>query len=261
MPRPYQQTPYELSPRDAILAHQREKDPLSADDLLRALLGHPGWRVPTETEGGRDTLGVLVRPDGGRILELFSDDDALATFSAREPDSETTQWRALPGYSIFAQADDDLAHRVNIDVHSEHTFRYQHDQLPLLRAWSHVVMAELAAYEPERFANPFAVLRRVPEWRLLLRLDGADRDWVFAPDNHDRSLAAIFTASDTIDAFIDAVGDQLEGELEIVTQTGEELFGALRALPIDGIVINPLGHLPARALSIGVAEQVMRTAP
>lgn len=268
MARPYVHTPYELTPRAAISAHRRgesdaptDSGELSADDLLRALLGHPSWRVPTEVRDGRDAIGVLVRPDGGRILELFSDDQALATFSEREPDHAPSQWRALPGYSIFAHADDAFTHRVNIDVYSEHAFRYQHDQLPLLRAWSHVVMAELALYDPERFANPFAVLRRVPEWRLLLRVDGEQRDWVFAPDRHGRSLAAVFTASDTIDAFIDAVGDQLDGTLEIVTQTGDELFGALQQLPIDGLVVNPLGPLPPRALSIGVAEQVLRTAP
>ncbi len=251
--------PYDLAPRAAFEAYREES--LTENDLLRVITGHRAWRVVAETsDDGRAALGVIVQESGGRILELFSDDAAVDTFVDTQGDGVRPVLREMDGPTLFSAMPDDLAHRINLDVGSQHAFRYKADQIPLLRAWADVATVELALLDPERFANPFAVLRR-GTYRVLIRTLGDERDWVMAPDAHDRLLAAVFTADDTVDAFIAEVERELDGELEIVSQPGTDLFRALRELPVDGVVFNPLTHLRPVALSAAVFGKVLETAP
>jgi hypothetical protein len=251
--------PYDLTPREAFAAYR--DDALSENDLLRAITGHAAWRVMAETTpDGRDALGVIVQERGGRLLELFSDAEAVATFVATQGDGVEPVLREVDGPTLFSRLPDDIAHRINLDLGSTHAFRYKGEQIPLLRAWAEVATVELALLAPDRFANPFAVLRRGESYRILIRKLGDERDWVMAPDAHDRTLAAVFTADDTIDAFIAQVESELEGTLEIVTQSGTDLFRAVDALDVDGIVFNPLSHLRPVALSAAVASKVLETA-
>ncbi|MFT6628785.1 MAG: hypothetical protein ACJA1R_002059 [Flavobacteriales bacterium] len=249
--------PHELAPRAAIAQYQDKS--LSEGDLLRAIMSHPTWTFASTEKDGRPALGVLVREDGGRVLELFSDDDALGVFRATHNEQHET-WHALEGHLLFAALGEQDAHRINLDPASEHAFRYQFDQLGLLRAWANVAAVELALLAPERFANPFAVLRRFAEYHVLLRLDGENRDWVLAPDQHERMLAAVFTAPDTADEFVTAMSEHIDGELVLDMVSGEDLFRSLQQYQFDGVVMNPLSHLPPVALSTAVAEKVLATA-
>jgi hypothetical protein len=119
------------------------------------------------------------------------------------------------------------------------------------------VSVERALAAPERLPNPLAVLKRFDGFNVVIRQSGPDRDLVMAPDSEGRLLAAVFTAEDTVDEFIKEVADDLGGGLEIVRMSGQALFEWLQQIPLDGIVFNPLTHVPPIALSAAIGERIL----
>ena len=67
------------------------------------------------------------------------------------------------------------------------------------------------------------------------------------PDNQNRSLAAVFTAPDCLQAFQEASQGKL-GELKIDEVQGAKLFSDLNLLPLDGLVFNCYGPVQAQAI-------------
>ncbi len=234
---------------------------LSDADLYRMLMAWPSWHVRAEPgPDGATRLGVLANPQGMRVLELFSDETALQTFHEREADAERGRMLQMPGFHLFATLADESVQRINLDLHSPHATHFFEQQIPLLRAWAEVVTVELALAMPERLANPFAVLRRFDGFNVVIRVEDDERDFVMAPDpGGDRMLAAVFTAEDTLEEFVGMVGPSMGGKLHMERMSGEDLFQALSAMPLDGVVFNPLSHVPAIALSAQVIPKILES--
>lgn len=235
---------------------------ISDANLYRTIMAWPAWIVPTTDAGpGHPGLPIVVLTDhrGWKVMELFSDQAALDTFRERVDDEPPGEVVRLAGFHVFSTLADEAVQRINLDLHSPHATHFFEQQIPLLRAWADVVAVELALTVPERIGDPFATLRRFDGYNVLMRQGAAEKGLVMAPDTHDRTMAAVFTADDTVDEFIGAVGDELDGELSIERMDGETLFGLLDRLPLDGIVFNPLGHLPPVALAPTVIERILAT--
>lgn len=259
------------SPRDALTAYQKQE--IDADAVLRALGGYPDWRVRAwPVDDGRIRFGMVRTATGGSLLEVFGDDDAVQAFLAVEgdtlpidpdtgPQGTPAGWMTAPGWEVFGGMVHGRPDRVNVDLHSPHRAHYDLDQIPLLASWSRIAASEWALRAPERFAHPFGVLAGHPGWFGVLRpaADG-EHDVVLAPDPAQRALAALFTAPDTAQAFCDALDAGGDENWEVVQRPVAHWVSFLRDLPIDGLVFNPLSHLPARALSRGVLS-VLATAP
>lgn len=227
-------------------------------DLYRTIMAHSSWAVVAEeAEGHALRLGVIATPNGGRILELFSSEESLDLFCVTEKEDRPTRMLQLAGFQLFSTLEDEAVHRINLDLHSPHATHFLVDQIPLLRAWAEVVAVEMALAAPERLPNPFAVLRRFDGFNVVIRQSGPDRDLVMAPDPDGRLLAAVFTAEDTVDEFIKEVADDLGGALEIERMSGQALFEWFQQIPLDGIVFNPLTHLPPIAVSATIAERIL----
>lgn len=234
---------------------------LSDGDLYRTIMAHPSWAVVAE-EGadGELRLGLLATPAGGRILELFSTEEAVDRFAEAEDVPRPSRMLKLSGFQLFSTLGDDSVHRINLDLHSPHATHFFIDQIPLLRAWAEVVTVELALASPDRLPNPFAVLRRFDGFNVVVRQSGPHKDLVMAPDGAGRNLAAVFTAEDTVDEFIKEVADDLGGALEIERLSGQKLFEWFAQIPLDGIVFNPLTHLPPIAVAASIGERVLEHA-
>lgn len=231
---------------------------LTDGDLYRTIMAHPTWAVVAEeSTHGELRLGVLATPNGGRILELFSSEEALATFCDAEGEKRPSRMLQLSGFQLFSTLADESVHRINLDLHSPHATHFLVDQIPLLRAWAEVVTVELALASPDRLSNPFGVLRRFDGFNVVVRQSGPHKDLVMAPDAGGRSLAAVFTAEDTVDEFIKEVADELGGALEIERLSGQKLFEWFAQIPLDGIVFNPLTHLPPIAVAASIGERVL----
>ncbi len=233
-------------------------DHISDADLYRTIMGHHSWAVVAEEADGHALrLGVIATPNGGRVLELFSSDKALDLFCITEKEERPEKMLQIAGFQLFSTLEDEAVHRINLDLNSPHATHFFYDQIPLLRAWAEVVSVEIALAAPERLPNPFAVLKRFDGFNVVIRQSGPDRDLVMAPDPEGRMLAAVFTAEDTVDEFIKEVADDLGGALEIERMTGQALFEWFKQIPLDGIVFNPLTHLPPIAVGAAIGERIL----
>ena len=231
---------------------------ISEGDLYRTIMAWPAWRVVAQrADDGATMLGVLTDPRGLRVLELFSDDEAWQAFRERESEAWPDRMLQMAGHELFSTLADELVQRINLDLHSPHATHFFEQQIPMLRAWAEVVTVELALAVPDRVGDPFGVLRRFDGYNVLVETRAAERAMVLAPDDHGRTLAAVFTADDTVDEFVAAMSASLDGRLEIERVAGAELFAMLGRMALDGIVFNPLTHLPPVALSASVIERIL----
>ena len=76
-----------------------------------------------------------------------------------------------------------------------------------------------------------------------------------APDQQQRALVAIFTAEDTAQRFLQAVGDRL-GKIHMDLIDGEKLFTQLNLLPLEGLVFNCYGPVATLALNKETIHQL-----
>ncbi len=252
------ETPYDLPLRQAASEVQRGDRP--APDLLRALMGWRTWRVPGYARDAGIELGVLTTPEGGRILEVFSDEAAILAFNATAEELLHPGRLTLLGADLFALAAQAQVDSVNIDTFNPHAFKYRGAaQLASLGRWAARARVELALYRPDEHPDPFTRMRDFSDWHLVSWEDDEGADRVLAPDDRGRNLMALFTAEDTAQAFI-AQMEEDTGESGFSAEGGHHgaaLFAELSRLPLDGLVINPLGPLPARALAAAAQARLV----
>lgn len=235
---------------------------LDGDALLRAVVSWPHWRVRgVERAGDTSRVPVLVTPDGYRVLECFSDEDALRDFEER-PDvapleglGDVTVFR---GDVLFGALSSRDVMRVSIDQHSPHGLSYQGPRVDELARWAAIARAEAALLDPDRVPDAVRVLVEFEHWHVVLRAGpgSGPASMVLAPDEH-RALGAVFSAPDTAAAFVAHATDALPGELRTEIVNGRDLFATLEAMRLDGVVFNPLGPLPARAFHASLFPRVL----
>ena len=229
----------------------------SSHALLRLFLDHADWHVPAARDA-RGQIALLRLKDGAgrRYLFLCTDRqayaDCLATVGAG---ALGEHFITTAGDELFANLPDEVD-VIRINAYSPPELRYRGDQIPALRQWARAVKVErtLATPQPDlslvKCFDAFYVVTQ--------RLEGEGRALTLAPDKRGRKLAAVFTAPDTLDAFLRDQGDGgLKFEPQTVRTSGEILFDDLQSLPIDGIVFNCAGPVAPRLFVAGFAKAVM----
>ncbi len=232
-----------LAPREACA---RARDgAIEGGALLRALLTWPLWIVPGTS---RWRVPVMRTPDGARILELFSDPEALAAFEAAEPTADLPEVGdlRLEGWRLFRALGDEELARVSVDTHSPHACSYQGDDIAELRRWAAIVELEAALRSPDDVADAVGVLASFGSYLVVVRGHAPHEEVVMAPDE-ERELAAVFTAPDAAEQFMESAIDALGPELRAISYAAPDLFAALDRMDLDGVVFNPVTHLPPRA--------------
>ena len=91
----------------------------------------------------------------------------------------------------------------------------------------------------------------------LIQSPSGKRHIALAPDPDGRKLAAIFTAKDSLSAFVQHAGTSLGEELIVDEPSGETLLPYLITLPIDGIVFNCYGPPSPKALHKASLERLI----
>ena len=253
--------PWTLAVRDALAGVRAGA--LDGDTFLRSVMHHPGWLVAgrrlTDASGQPSGLELgVIRKEQGAILEAYADEEALALLERQDGAEFTGAVVRLGGVELFSQLDRLGVARVNLNPGSPDTVHYKREQVPLLAAWARRCRVELALHAPERLPDPLVALRDHDEYHIVVQRDAPDSaSFVLAPDEGGRQLAAIFTCRETAEAFAEVLAPRAEAPLEVLPQPAERLFRELQALGLDGLVFDPLGPAPARALAAGVLEHLV----
>ena len=249
--------PYTLAFREALAAVRESDEPVSV--LLRSIMAWPGWRVAGQMCAEGLQLSVVNAGGEARIVELFSDDEALSAFESAASGPVDTTRTTLSGHALFGMLGEADVDKISFNPLSPSSMSYTRESLPLLATWANTVALELAVYEPERIGDPLGLLSRYKGWRVVLQRSGDKTALVLAPDASGRDLAALFSAQDSAESFVEELGSSgvSAGELEVVQRDARSLFADLSQLDLDGLVINPMSNLPPRALSARILPRLV----
>ena len=252
----------------AITAWQEKQ--INGTQLLRRLASCDAWIVPVSESAAAEMLSthaaarLMISRDAAGVgrLYLFSDAAAWQTFRRAAGDGPAAGQHFLTttGSWIFRLPLDQVDF-VEIDPGSPWHINYTREQFPRLRALAEAVEIErtlLALRGGEAPTGAAAQVRDYAHYRLAVISQGGRTALALAPDSQGRALAAIFTAADNFDAFVDERRPSLaEGQLLSLELPGERLFRQLSGMPLDGLVFNCCGPAPAVAFAPAFAEVVL----
>jgi hypothetical protein len=242
--------------RTAIREHLAGRLPSAT--LFRSLMAHADWHVPVHpTTEDEATVMTFVDAAGEPWIKIFTDLSAVEAWAEQAGGLSDQHCVVTDGAHLFRSLDDTLA-GLEVNPGLPEGIYYQRQHLPLLRQWARIVELESALETIDKGETPLGLLRNYDAYVLVLKRTGADTaHLVLAPDANGRLLAAVFTAEDTLAAFFDQVLATADFEPIPVRVTGEQLFGQLRALPLDGLVFNCSGPIQPRAFDKRLAEYVL----
>ncbi len=224
--------------------------------LLRRMMSHDGWRIPIEVDAAGARCPVYVKDTNQVRFHLLYTDAQSYLAGAKVIGAGITEenYQEYRGVDLFADLSDDAEiAAVNWGAPPEVFFRQS--QYPSLRRWARAVRVEqtLATPKPD-----LSMLKHFDAYYIVLQKIEGGYALTLAPDKHARKIAAIFTAEDTMDAFLkDQHGGQIEFEPITRMIPGEHLFDDLKDLGLDGIAFNYSGPAPRRMFIASLAASVM----
>jgi hypothetical protein len=229
---------------------------VDAAGLLRVLVSHYEWCIPGRREG--DEVAPLIAVAGEeRWLQIFSDPETYKRYLRRMGDSPDADYLVMPGPAVFASLGNNLT-GLNINPECEASVHYASHQFKNLRQWGLAVEVERILAGESTYTKPFHLLRAFDGYRLVFSADEDNAHRLaLVPDLQGRPLAAVFTADDSVRAFVQDA-KQLLGEEPLISQIdGVSLFTQLQKLPIAGMVFNCSGPGAAHAVELEFAEVVL----
>ncbi|MCA9524213.1 MAG: hypothetical protein KC609_24765 [Myxococcales bacterium] len=258
-----------LEPRQAIQAFIDET--ITGTELARALVSWPNWNVPAQLDqSGTPGVSRFVTPNGERFFRLFSDGGAIDELRAAEGDDAVgPHFVETSGWWAFGQLTDDLQW-VDINPKCKADIHYRQPQFEMLREMARAVRIEgilgdmAHAQSEDELAHaggaddPMAAVREYEGYRIVLQESGEDDfQLVLAPDTKNRLLAAVFTAADTLQAFLNDRTELLDGNHRSVTVDGKTLFAQLKQIELQGLVFNCSGPIRPAALASQFLDLVL----
>ena len=250
------------SPVQLAIAEWQDKQ-ITGTALMRRLVSFDQWMLPVSAEAAAEMENtgaasrLMYSQDGEGVsrLYLFSDGEAYAAFQeAVGQETSEQHFLATTGAWIFQLPLDQLD-AIEIDPATPWQISYRKEQFSRLRAMAAAVdieqtLAALRAGTAE--AGSLTKVRQYEHYILAVTsLDGS-YTLALAPDDRDRTLAAVFTSDDTFQAFLPEGGALLsDGQLLRVALAGPQLFEQLSRMSLDGVVFNCSG--PGRPIAFAQA--------
>lgn len=215
--------------------------------LIRALIAHKTWIIPAQKQD--DELHPSLFQHEGRTL--------LTAYSQKEHAPAQLETITVDGLWLFDQLPD-MIDALIIDPQSSHALQLPQSQFEQLRQWRSAVHIEQQLAQPTFDASVLEQLLRYQGYCLpLIQSPSGKRHIALAPDPDGRKLAAIFTAKDSLSAFVQHAGNSLGEEIIVDEPSGERLLPYLVTLPIDGIVFNCYGPPTPKALNKESLERLL----
>jgi hypothetical protein len=244
-------TTSDLSPREAIDLFRAER--LNGMYLLRIFSAWPRWTVPGDEVESQLILRPIAGGDGEPQLVMFSDEAAVAAAQAYlGAETPNEPLITASGDAVFAALSDDFA-TVRINPFAGSDLYYAREQFPRLREWGQIAAVERALANVLRTGAGLDTIRNFDGYYIAVNREGL-QNIALVPDDFGRRLAAIFTARDALEAYLDENGGP---DTQSLGMTGVQLFTALRKIPLDGIVFNPEGPA-AYGFATAFVELLMR---
>ena len=141
---------------------------------------------------------------------------------------------------------------VNINPFCPEEVHYGREQIPQMRAWAQVIKVEQALETMGTRRPDFATVKSFSEYYFVME---QSQYITLAPDGRGRKLAALFTAEDALENFLERNASR-EG-LKAVPINGEKLFNAIRLMPLEGLVFNCSGPAKPRAFPMAFCDEVL----
>jgi hypothetical protein len=251
---------------ETLRAYAEKK--IGNEGLLRAAVEHDGWLVPVEVYArGKDPvvakrvvlLGEKTSMTPGQLW-FFSDDERarraaasgrLGAFAADVPGVEA--FRNLEGFERL---------EVNPGSPKEETFFLALDERirAFMTLWSRAIVLERAAARGALDDPETARALRAHDGYIVF--GNPDDTIVTVPGQLGMANgAAVFTAPDCAQALIAKLSPETAGGLRRVTLDGGKLFSTILGAGVDGIVLNPFGPGPSRAIPLEVVKKVAEAPP
>ncbi|HEX8072508.1 MAG TPA: hypothetical protein VF546_21350 [Pyrinomonadaceae bacterium] len=259
-----------LTPRQAIARWQRKE--IDGPALTRCLVSYDKWQVPVaeasvaETLQGRAQPRVLFSRDQEGVTRLFIFSDGAACDAYRGATGTTSEQYFIEttGTWVFRLPLEQFDSIV-IDRRSPHEITCWPKQYDTLRLVAGAVEVEeaLAALragtgDGERL---LALVANYPEYSMPVSKSETGYRAALAPDPTGRALAAVFTAEDAFDAYLEASKGQAgAGERLQMRLTGPELFARLQQMRLNGVVFNCYGPPKPVAFAARFAEIALQHA-
>ena len=239
-----------LNPRAAIDRFFNTK--LTATQLLRSLAVYRGWQVPARLENLVPVFTDFDLGNGAKHFFLFSDKDAYLECRNKIGIDILGDYYVgnVAGHSAFDAIKDDVD-VVNINPYSPQEVHYTREQIERLKAWARIVKTEMALESAHSSMRGYAAIRSFSDYYFVME----DEQYVaLAPDGRGRKLAAIFTADDALDSFLERNPKPNRRPVPI---GGEALFGAIRKMPLDGFVFNCSGPMKPAMFPLSFAAEIL----
>jgi len=238
-------------PRVAVGLFLNKK--VSGSQLLRCLASHTLWRVPARLEGLVPIFQEYELSPGELHFLMFSDPEAYLRCRDHLGIEALGEYfiDRVPGSRAFSSITEEVS-VVNINPFNPEEIHYTKQQIPRLRAWAQIIKVEQALETISGQRPDYAVLKSFPEYYFVME----DTQFIaLAPDTRGRKLAALFTADDALEIFLDEHRDR--GELKPIPIDGEKLFSAVKRMPLDGLVFNCCGPIRPRAFPLTFCDEIL----
>jgi len=248
-----------------LVARWRDKQ-LTGTALMRALVTHPTWTLPISESAAAESLATNAvsrlqynrTPEGVNRLMIFSNPETYSTYRTNSGSTGEQHLVTTTGTWIF-RLPLDAIDQLWIDPLTANDIFYDKAQFDRLRRMADAVEVEemLAGLRhgnaPE---GAIGIVKKYQNFWIPVGIHETGMRLVMAPDDKGRSLAAVFTAEDLIDAFIGLARAHEHGTVEERVMSGENLFSILNTMPIDGMVFNCNVPVTPVAFAKGFAQIV-----
>ena len=249
-----------------ILAWKEKK--LNGTELMRTLVSYPHWSIPISESAAIETLATNHAsrlqynrdPKGVNRLMAWSSNETYATY-AKGAHVETQQHIIdCAGSWLFSLPLEGID-EIWIDPLNAHDILYTKEQFPRLKEFAGAVAIEKDIVELRAGNATDGACIRVREYQKFffpLAQGAGGRRLLLAPDDQGRVLAAIFTSSDTFDAFMPDAEKQAAGDQVVsITTNGHDLFTMLSKMDLTGMVFNCAGPIKPVAFAAGFSQVVL----
>ncbi|MCO4762803.1 MAG: hypothetical protein KC502_14915 [Myxococcales bacterium] len=246
-----------LTPHAALLAmlFAHNGGTVGFGALMRGLTVYEGWRTIADPSGG-----VLTRPSvDGPWLDLFADDAALLAHLSKVPQDIDLTSVGVNG-SLFAHFDEGLA-GIHIHPGQDHELILDRANGSMARAWATTALIE--AMLVQRKSLDLDMLRQWQGWQLLMRSSPAEDkpQLVLTADARGRPVAAVFTADDCREAFLERLPPAMRAGMTVRRMMGAQIFAQLAHMPVHGAAFNPAGPVPSRGYDRAWLARIARHRP